>query len=266
VNRGSCFSHVISYSPRDLSPSHQILEPEAHDFRTIVAQRSTATVVLNRLRREQIIVKRSVPSWFSHIFFLMSNHLLITGKGVCGPTIMNASTTSTRDRVPFPPSVQQSPSSKRLLSTSSGSSLPPNGPILPSQSITLDSILATHADAPSPPLAALQQILNERNAFSAHNAQLWKLVEKQRAAYTQILKELERVRSERDLYKNRVSAMGGKFDKEKKKDAERASKQPSPASEFAISDKSGPNSAEEQGKHHRHKQRVLSRREVILVY
>jgi len=106
-------------------------------------------------------------------------------------------TTPTRDRLPFPPSAQQSPSNKRLTSVST-SSLPAHGPVIPNQSITLDSLLTTYSNAPSPPLAALQQVLNERNAFSAQNSQLWKLIEKQRSGYNQILKELERVRSERE--------------------------------------------------------------------
>ncbi|KAG2042483.1 hypothetical protein BDR03DRAFT_831698, partial [Suillus americanus] len=74
--------------------------------------------------------------------------------------------------------------------------------------ISLETLLATHASAPNPILAALDQVLSERNVLSTQNTQLWKLIEKQRAAYNQVLKEIERVRSERETYKTRLQAAG----------------------------------------------------------
>ncbi|EEB94975.1 hypothetical protein MPER_06127, partial [Moniliophthora perniciosa FA553] len=80
---------------------------------------------------------------------------------------------------------------------------------IPAAPLSLDGLLAAHASAPNPHLAALDQAVSERNVLSSQNSQLWKLIEKQRAGYNQILKELERVRSERDTYKARLSVLGG---------------------------------------------------------
>lgn len=52
----------------------------------------------------------------------------------------------------------------------------------------------------------------DRNVLSGQNAQLWKLIEKQRAGYTQLMKELERVRGERDAYKSRLQSLGENTD------------------------------------------------------
>jgi len=46
--------------------------------------------------------------------------------------------------------------------------------------------------------AALDAVLAERNMLSSQNAQLWKLIEKQRASYANAVKDLERIRGERD--------------------------------------------------------------------
>ena len=45
---------------------------------------------------------------------------------------------------------------------------------------------------------ALESVLSERNMLSSQNTQLWKLIEKQRAVHGNAIKELERVRAERD--------------------------------------------------------------------
>jgi RalA-binding protein 1 len=45
---------------------------------------------------------------------------------------------------------------------------------------------------------ALENVLAERNMLSSQNTQLWKLIEKQRAVHGNAMKELERVRAERD--------------------------------------------------------------------
>ncbi|KAF9048281.1 RhoGAP-domain-containing protein [Hymenopellis radicata] len=73
--------------------------------------------------------------------------------------------------------------------------------------MTVDMILAQHAAAPDPKMSALEQALNDRNVLSSQNAQLWKLIEKQRSGYNQILKELERVRAERDSAKSKLGAV-----------------------------------------------------------
>jgi len=74
--------------------------------------------------------------------------------------------------------------------------------------LTLAGVLSTYTSAPNPPMAALEQVISERNVLSSQNSQLWKLVEKQRSGYSQILKELERVRSERDTFKARLTSLG----------------------------------------------------------
>ncbi|KAK7056169.1 Rho GTPase activating protein [Paramarasmius palmivorus] len=89
----------------------------------------------------------------------------------------------------------------------SSSSSPPS--TVPAAPLSLEGLLAAHSSDPNPHLAALDQALSERNLLSSQNSQLWKLIEKQRAGYNQILKELERVRNERDTYKARLSVVGG---------------------------------------------------------
>jgi RalA-binding protein 1 len=116
--------------------------------------------------------------------------------------------------MPFP---QSTPSPAhahhRQVATSAASStsslaIPTTSTPAPSVSkdrpLTSESLLKLHAATADPKAAALEQAINERNTLSAQNAQLWKLIEKQRAGYNQILKELERVRSERDTVKARL--------------------------------------------------------------
>lgn len=74
--------------------------------------------------------------------------------------------------------------------------------------LTLTGVLSSCTSTPNPPMAALEQVISERNVLSSQNSQLWKLVEKQRSGYSQILKELERVRSERDTFKARLASLG----------------------------------------------------------
>ena len=74
--------------------------------------------------------------------------------------------------------------------------------------LTLAGALSSYTSTPNPPIAALEQVISERNVLSSQNSQLWKLVEKQRSGYSQILKELERVRSERDTFKTRLTSLG----------------------------------------------------------
>ncbi|KXN89381.1 putative Rho-type GTPase-activating protein 2 [Leucoagaricus sp. SymC.cos] len=85
-----------------------------------------------------------------------------------------------------------------------------------SQAVTVAALLKQHDAASDPKMAALDQAVNERNILSAQNTQLWKLIEKQRSGYNHILKELERIRAERDSYKQKVLALGGNIDKRAK--------------------------------------------------
>ena len=74
--------------------------------------------------------------------------------------------------------------------------------------LTLAGVLSSYTSTPNPPMAALEQVISDRNVLSSQNSQLWKLVEKQRSGYSQILKELERVRSERDTFKSKLISLG----------------------------------------------------------
>ena len=101
-------------------------------------------------------------------------------------------------------------------SNSSSSRLPSSATNPTTLPISLDALLAQHANVPNPHLAALDQALSERNIFSTQNTQLWKLIEKQRTAYNHVLKELERLRAERDAYKAHLQAAGLSVDLVKK--------------------------------------------------
>lgn len=113
-----------------------------------------------------------------------------------------------RDRHPFPSS--QSPL-RQLTSSSTSSNLAPSSSSsvqISPQAMSVDALLKQHAAAPDPRTAAFEHVVNDRNVLSSQNAQLWKLIEKQRAGYNQILKELERIRGERDGYKSKLIALG----------------------------------------------------------
>ncbi|KZV85703.1 RhoGAP-domain-containing protein [Exidia glandulosa HHB12029] len=72
--------------------------------------------------------------------------------------------------------------------------------------LTLEAALAgangSHA-------AALDAVLAERNGLSQQNAQLWKLIEKQRASYTNAMADLARIRAERDKAISRLDGSRG---------------------------------------------------------
>ncbi|KAJ7753819.1 hypothetical protein B0H16DRAFT_1280767, partial [Mycena metata] len=70
--------------------------------------------------------------------------------------------------------------------------------------LSTDGLLRVHASAQDPKLAALEQAITERIGLKTQNEQLWKLVEKQRTGYNQIIQELERMRSERDAHKTKL--------------------------------------------------------------
>ncbi|GLB43450.1 putative GTPase-activator protein for Rho-like GTPases [Lyophyllum shimeji] len=124
------------------------------------------------------------------------------------PQSSNPSPLHTPQRPPAQSSTPSSASHSASFSTAptSSSSVPP---VTKDRPVTSASLLKAHAAAEDPKLAALEQAVNDRNTLSSQNAQLWKLIEKQRAGYNQILKELERVRGERDAYKAKLNGSGG---------------------------------------------------------
>lgn len=138
-----------------------------------------------------------------------------------------------RDRLPFPSSSHLQPSPAPFRQTSAAfPSLPSSTTSLssskiPPQTLTVESLLRQHASSSDPTTAALEQAVNDRNVLSAQNTQLWKLIEKQRSGYNQILKELDRIRGERDGYKNKLIVLGAipnGSDRRQKTTSERGSK------------------------------------------
>lgn len=99
-------------------------------------------------------------------------------------------------------------SSGQGVQKSAGVGPPPTSGVGGDTVITLAGVLSSYTSTPNPPMAALEQVISERNVLSSQNSQLWKLVEKQRSGYSQMLKELERVRSERDTFKARLTSLG----------------------------------------------------------
>ncbi|KAG6897105.1 hypothetical protein C0992_004037 [Termitomyces sp. T32_za158] len=111
------------------------------------------------------------------------------------------------------------------FSTTSTSAASPTA-VTKDRPLTSAYLLKTNANAEDPKFAALEQAVNDRNALSSQNAQLWKLIEKQRAGYNQILKELERIRGERDALKAKFSGFtgNGQDTRHRGNDADRNSK------------------------------------------
>lgn len=107
-----------------------------------------------------------------------------------------------------------SPSNGRLAASVSSSSTPSshamNGedPII-STPVTIDSLLAAHADSSDPTRASLEAVLAERNGLSAQNSQLWNHLKRQRANYASAVKDVMRLRSERDALKAKLGGGEG---------------------------------------------------------
>lgn len=85
-----------------------------------------------------------------------------------------------------------------LLSSSRSSQNPSSPSSTRQQSVSQLTVEAALGNANGDVAAALEAVLSERNMLSSQNAQLWKLIEKQRAVHGNAIKELERVRAERD--------------------------------------------------------------------
>ncbi|KAI0080161.1 RhoGAP-domain-containing protein [Panus rudis PR-1116 ss-1] len=124
--------------------------------------------------------------------------------------------TPSRDRTVHTPASQFS-SPVMLRTTTSSATLSPNpaassAPSPSPVSISAESLLNIHAAASNPYEPALEAAVSDRNTLASQNTQLWKLIEKQRTGYSQLLKELERVRGERDAYKSKLHALGENTD------------------------------------------------------
>nr|GAT48871.1 predicted protein [Mycena chlorophos] len=67
----------------------------------------------------------------------------------------------------------------------------------------------TAAGAADPSMAALSHVQSEKQSLHTKNEQLWKLIERQRTGYNQLVAELERARKERDAYRAQLKAVVG---------------------------------------------------------
>lgn len=107
-------------------------------------------------------------------------------------------------------------SSRSFSSSSPATRLPPSGSALFSHStsglgggedaitrstLTVEQVLAAHADSPR---AALESILQERNSLNAQNSQLWNHLKKQRSIYQTAASDVKRYRAERDALRARL--------------------------------------------------------------
>ncbi|KAF7798009.1 hypothetical protein EIP86_009219 [Pleurotus ostreatoroseus] len=101
-----------------------------------------------------------------------------------------------------PSSVRVTPSAG-TTSNASGISIAP---------LSVQGLLSAHASASNPALAALEAAISERNTFATHNAQLWRLVEKQRAVQASLTKDVDRLRGERDCYREGLREKGVNVD------------------------------------------------------
>jgi RalA-binding protein 1 len=91
------------------------------------------------------------------------------------------------------PAVALSSSTSANQTPSSSSTNVASTPSNTSQPLTIDALL--NATPNRDPLIALESILAERNSLAAQNAQLWKLIEKQRTMYNNATREIERLKA-----------------------------------------------------------------------
>ncbi len=106
-----------------------------------------------------------------------------------------------------------SPSANKIAPSASTSSATPSSHTLNGEDaivsipITVDDALNAHADSPDPMRAALEAILAERNSLSAQNSQLWNHLKRQRANYASAVKDVVRLRSERDVLRGKLNGL-----------------------------------------------------------
>ncbi|KAI0665344.1 hypothetical protein C8Q78DRAFT_1084067 [Trametes maxima] len=110
----------------------------------------------------------------------------------------------TPHRNDYPPSATSSPATLRSAASLSSPQ--------PSQQLNPPSDLGAQPCRSEPTPHPFEAAVAERNSLSAQNTQLWKLIEKQRSGYNHIMKELERMRGERDLYCGRCQHLGENMD------------------------------------------------------
>jgi RalA-binding protein 1 len=103
--------------------------------------------------------------------------------------------------------VRLAPSSSNSASmTHSASATGPSFEIpISHEPITIEGSLAAHASYADPTRAALETVIADRNTFSAQNVQLWNHMRKQRSYHIHLVKDVDRLRHERDVLRHKLS-------------------------------------------------------------
>ncbi|KAG8724902.1 hypothetical protein FRC09_012314 [Ceratobasidium sp. 395] len=106
-----------------------------------------------------------------------------------------------------------------------------NSPANQSSQKTLEQVL-TMTSSPGDLQSALMALLEERNNLVQQNAQLWRIVEKQKASLATASKDLERIRAERERYRRlfeETTASGSGSERERRPTGSRSSTRVHPA-------------------------------------
>ncbi|KAK5122424.1 hypothetical protein LTR85_004008 [Meristemomyces frigidus] len=109
-----------------------------------------------------------------------------------------------RSVMPRNPSIDSTVST--VSSSTTASQQKPNGTgvyRVPQESAGPQDVASLIASAGSPE-AAVQKLLNDKNQAASHNAQLWRLVEKQRAMILGLNKDLEKSLKEKERYRRKL--------------------------------------------------------------
>ncbi|KAG9083902.1 hypothetical protein FS749_005646 [Ceratobasidium sp. UAMH 11750] len=128
--------------------------------------------------------------------------------------LVDSSSTTTLAPTPPPPStlVNTTPSKTTPRSVAprqsaqSVSSTSSNPAVSQSSQKSLEQVLAT-TSPPGDLQSALVTLLEERNNVVQQNAQLWRIIEKQKASLASASKDLERIRAERERYRRLFEEM-----------------------------------------------------------
>ena len=128
------------------------------------------------------------------------------------PSIMSSSTVASRadprliDGRPIMPRAVSIDSTASTVSTSTTASQKPGGTgtYRVSQEGTGPQDVAALIATAGSPEAAVRKLLSEKNQAASHNAQLWRLVEKQRAMILGLNKDLEKSLREKERYRRKL--------------------------------------------------------------
>ncbi|KAG8694775.1 hypothetical protein FRC08_008272 [Ceratobasidium sp. 394] len=128
--------------------------------------------------------------------------------------LVDSSSTTTLAPTPPPPSTLANTTPSKTTprsvaprqSAQSVSSTSSNPAVSQSSQKSLEQVLAT-TSPPGDLQSALVTLLEERNNVVQQNAQLWRIIEKQKASLASASKDLERIRAERERYRRLFEEM-----------------------------------------------------------